>query len=230
MFCFNVEIAEFVDLLSLLLQRTLPANFARDDDFFDYDEGMSNQLENTDEDRQLRLNLVQRIVVAQAILVVITGLLILICLYTGLGWFWFAFISGVFGSSVALVRRTTSGGKVTYFSKDSWLLVLSPLMFGGIMAGVVYILMGSGLISGAEGDGLLKTNLFPSFGPKELLNELAEMTNFLKIRPSTLQDAAKLIVWCFVAGYSENFVTGILSNFDKRATSMIAGSSNSDVE
>lgn len=192
---------------------------------------MSNNIEPTNnDDLQLRLILVRQIVIVQVVMIVVTGLLVPLSLYTGLGWFWFAFIAGIFGSSISLLQRVTKGKSVTYFSKDSWLLLFSPLLFGGIMAGITYILMGSGLISGEGGDGLLKTNLFPSFGPKELISELAEMSNFLKLRPVTLQDAAKLIVWCFVAGYSEKFVTGILTNFDRKASSMIADQNPSDSE
>ena len=182
---------------------------------------MSNTSLPPDSDLELRQVLVKQIFVAQLILIVVTALMVPFSIYAGLGWFWFAFIAGIFGSSVAVLRRVTSGKPVTYFSKDSWALLLSPLLYGGIMAGIAYIMMGSGLVSGAQGDGLLKTNLFPSFGPQDLMNKLAQMSSFLEVRPSSLQDAAKLIVWCFLAGYSENFVTGVLSSFDNRATSMI---------
>lgn len=191
---------------------------------------MSNTTLPTDSDLELRQILVKQIFVAQLVLIVVTALLVPFAIYTGLGWFWFSFIAGIFGSSVAVLRRVTSGKPVTYFSRNSWALILSPLLYGGIMAGIAYIIMGSGLVSGAQGDGLLKTNLFPSFGPKELMDKLAQMSSFLEVRPSTLQDAAKLIVWCFLAGYSENFVTGILSSFDNRATSMIGDRNTVDPE
>lgn len=171
---------------------------------------------NLDPDHELRLNLIKRIFVLQVALVIVTTMMIPLSLRTGLGWFWFAFVSGVFGSSIALLRRVTAGGEVKFYSNSSWVLICSPLLFGGILAGIAYFMMAAGLITGVDGDGLITMNLFPSFGPKEILRDLAEMSNFLKLRPSTLQDAAKLIVWCVLAGYSENFVTGILSSLEAK--------------
>jgi hypothetical protein len=194
---------------------------------FDYYERMSEfHPEELSSEYQLRLGLIKRIFMLQMILVVATALLVPLSIYTGLGWFWFAFAAGIFGSSIALLRRVTRGGSVTFLSENSWVLLMSPLLFGGILAGIAYFFMASGMISGETGSGLLKTNLFPSFGPGEgapsgLMEKPAHMINFLKIRPSTLQDAAKLVVWCLLAGYSENFITGILSTLERRATPLV---------
>ena len=175
---------------------------------------------------QLRLSLIKRVFVLQLILVMVAVLLVPLSLYTGLGWFWFAFAAGIFGSSIALLRRITRGGSVALLSGASWTLLMSPLLLGGILAGIAYFFMASGMISGDTGSGLLKTNLFPSFAPgigsdSDLMEQPAQMANFLKIRPSTLQDAAKLIVWCLLAGYSENFITGILSTLERRASALV---------
>lgn len=32
-----------------------------------------------------------------------------------------------------------------------------------------------------------------------------------------MKDVGKLLVWCFVAGYSESFVTGILKQLESRS-------------
>lgn len=188
---------------------------------------MSDLLPNEpNNEYQLRLTLVKRVFVLQLFLVVTASLLVPITVYTGLGWFWFAFMAGIFGSSIALLRRVTRGGPVAFLSEESWVLLMSPLLFGGILAGIAYFFMASGMISGETGSGLLKTNLFPSFGPgigadSDLMEQPAQMANFLKIRPSSLQDAAKLVVWCLLAGYSEDFITGILSTLERRATAMV---------
>lgn len=39
----------------------------------------------------------------------------------------------------------------------------------------------------------------------------------LRLRPESMQDFGKLLVWCFIAGYSEKFVSGILQTLEERA-------------
>lgn len=100
-------------------------------------------------------------------------------------------------------------------------MLLGPLLYGGILAGIAYFTMASGLLSGESGNGILRTNLFPTFGPDEAMNELAFMKNYLKVRPNTLPDAGKLTIWCLISGYSENFATGILSAMERQGSSFI---------
>ncbi len=48
-------------------------------------------------------------------------------------------------------------------------------------------------------------------------SESSIMQKFLHIRPTTMADSGKLLVWCFISGYSENFITGILRNMESNA-------------
>lgn len=40
-------------------------------------------------------------------------------------------------------------------------------------------------------------------------------SEFFCLRPATTEDLGKLFVWCFLAGYSESFVTGLLSRLEQ---------------
>jgi hypothetical protein len=94
---------------------------------------------------------------------------------------------------------------------------LMPILYGAIMAGLTYLLFMSGILSGNAGAGLLTTNLFPTFNV-DLVDIETEglVKSFLGSRPATLPDLGKLLVWCFLAGYSEKFVIGILGKLEHR--------------
>lgn len=170
------------------------------------------------DDHDLRASLIARIFYIQVALVFVASALIPVSIYVQLGWFWVSFLAGIFGASVALLRTVNRGGDIAHLSNRSWPLLMSPLLYGGILASIAYFLMASGLLSGESGDGILRLNLFPTFGPSEIMNELAHMKNYLKVRPNTLPDAAKLTIWCLVAGYSENFITGVLTTLERQGS------------
>lgn len=76
--------------------------------------------------------------------------------------------------------------------------------------------MGRSVGADAESErhgGLLTTNLFPNFTSSQ--GELVTATAFRNMRPETLQDLGKLLVWCFLAGYSEGFIVGILGRLEQ---------------
>jgi hypothetical protein len=47
---------------------------------------------------------------------------------------------------------------------------------------------------------------------------------FFRMRPATTEDLGKLFVWCFLAGYSESFVTGLLSRLEQTGSRPAGGS------
>jgi len=105
-----------------------------------------------------------------------------------------------------------------YLSSEDWIITASPFLYGGLMATVVYFLMISGLVSGDGGSGLVTSNLFPSFNPGDPLpqGQLLSMDQFRDLRPASVSDGAKVVIWCFIGGYSESFVTGMLSSLERR--------------
>lgn len=160
--------------------------------------------------------LVKRIFAVQVALIILSTILVVIAVRNDLGFFWFAFLAGVFGASVALLRRIPkSDARFVEQALRSWSTTLMPFLYGGMMAAVAYFLFVSRILSGTEGSGLIATNLFPDFASTGKEAGKVSMSDWLTIRPKELPDAGKLIVWCFLAGYSEGFVSGILGRLEQ---------------
>lgn len=164
----------------------------------------------------MRLAVVRRIFIAQLWLVAAFSLAAAVGYFGHVGSLVFALLFGSLGGSIALLRRVR-GAKDTVVAElgadmtSTWM----PLLYGGLMAGVGYLLFLSGILSGDGGSGLFTSNLFPNFtDPDPASDELIK--RFVEIRPATMKDAGKLFVWCFVAGYSERFITGILKQLERR--------------
>lgn len=166
--------------------------------------------------------LIQRIFVAQCTMIGFATVLVQSATRFDIGFFWFAFMGGMFGASLAFLRRVQLGNSALVArAAISWCTTLMPLLYGGMMAAVTYFLFVSGILSGQDGTGLLATNLFPDFGPPKLplsadsaVAERVAVKDWLVLRPTELSDAGKLMIWCFLGGYSESFVTGILGRLE----------------
>lgn len=175
-----------------------------------------------DETTELQRTVVRRIFVVQISLVATILLLLLVGDWFAVkrfGFdFWFAFFAGCMGASVSLRIRTGTDGQVLREAGRSTVDTLMPILYGAIMAGLTYLLFMSGILSGNAGQGLLTTNLFPTFDV-DLVDMRTEgvIKAFLSSRPATLPDLGKLLVWCFLAGYSEKFVIGILTTLERRS-------------
>ena len=85
------------------------------------------------------------------------------------------------------------------------------------MAGVAYLLFMSGILTGEGGHGLFTSNLFPNFTfLPEAEGLRLSMREVVGLRPKGVQDLGKLLVWCFVSGYSESFVVGVLNTLERQ--------------
>ncbi len=115
-----------------------------------------------------------------------------------------AFAAGVVGGFVGLQRRLKSmtNDDLTLLA-NSWVYVcLSPLV-GGILAVVLYVLFISTLVSG---------ELFPKFVPDDQSTQKGFAEIFAVHGDSVAY--AKMLFWSFVSGFSERFVTDIVSKFE----------------
>ena len=112
---------------------------------------------------------------------------------------------GFVGGFVGLQRRLKqmSDDDITLLA-NSWVYIcLSPLV-GGILAVLVYVLFVSGLLAG---------DLFPKFVPDDAVQSVEGLGAIFQIHGKPA-DYAMLMFWAFVAGYSERFVTDIISRFE----------------
>lgn len=111
--------------------------------------------------------------------------------------------TGFMGGFVGLQRRlkdlTISDLQLI---ADSWIYTcLSPLI-GGVLALLLYVLFLSELLSG---------QLFPQFLPDSTTQEATGFSSVFMQHGKGYQEYAKLVFWCFVAGFSERFVTDVLT-------------------
>ncbi len=158
------------------------------------------------------------IFVIQIILILLMGGLFAIGYRNhNMGSFWFALILGSLGASISLMRRINTGKAdfITASTEFKILSTLMPILYGTIMTGIAYLLFMSGILSGENGGGLITTNIFPNFDKTGAFGKTL-MEQFLIIHPYDIKEAGKLFVWCFITGYSEKFITGVLSSMEGR--------------
>ena len=127
------------------------------------------------------------------------------------GFFWFGFLAGCIGASLQFLKLTKKSEQVRAEASRSWIAILMPILYGGVMAGVTYLLFMSKILSGDQ-EGLLSTNLFPTFrsfaDTAGHSNRMPTIHEYLEMRPADIADVGKLMIWCFLAGYSERIRYG----------------------
>ena len=123
------------------------------------------------------------------------------------------FILGVIGGFVGLQRRLKkmSEDDLTLLA-NSWVYICLAPLVGGILAVVTYVLFVSGLLVG---------DLFPHFEPDVVSNASAAKNPGLEVIfaiHGNASDYGKMLFWCFIAGFSERFVTDIISRFENQSS------------
>ena len=115
------------------------------------------------------------------------------------------FLAGQVGGYVGLQGRVkTMSLEDLGLLATSWVYtVLSPLV-GGILAVALYLIFVSELITG---------HLFPVFQPDTGAPDTESIKMLFAHHGQSYVDYAKLMVWSFIAGYSERFVINVISSF-----------------
>jgi hypothetical protein len=115
---------------------------------------------------------------------------------------------GIVGGFVGLQRRLKSlPDEDLALLAESWAAIaLSPIA-GAVLAELVYLLFISGLLQG---------NMFPNFVPDKSDGNAPGLKELFDVHCLTYADYAKVLFWSFVAGFSEKFVTNIISRFESR--------------
>jgi hypothetical protein len=124
---------------------------------------------------------------------------------------WACFGCGLLGGFVSIQQRLKTFGRVELeLLSRSWFQIILIPVYGGIFALVLYV----GLLS-----EIVKGQLFPTFSitPFHSPPTTDDVRDFFsKTYPSSGADLAKLLFWCFVAGFSERFIPQILGNAEPR--------------
>jgi hypothetical protein len=119
---------------------------------------------------------------------------------------WFIIIAAILGSAVNEPFRQNEAHRPTYTWITAYIFWKSAVSV--VFAFLLYLMAIGGLIGG---------DLFPQFietplGQGAPWNMEAFVT---KVDPKTYKDIAKIIVWSFVAGYSEKFVPNLIGKLLK---------------
>lgn len=147
-------------------------------------------------------------------------------------------LTGAVGGFVSLQKRLKSlGTDDLILLANSWVyIVLSPLV-GGVLAILLYVLFISGLVDGDLFPTIVADRV--GFGPGGTsaaalqTSEVARaavaaaenaafarqaaagsLSDLFGVYAASPADYAKILFWCFLAGYSERFVTNIISQFE----------------
>jgi len=113
---------------------------------------------------------------------------------------------GAMGSFISQQRnlKNLSQKDLALFEASNSYALLAPIS-GSVLAGVLYLLFISGMVTGA---------LFPEIVADEN-SKSTGLRILFEIRSDKPSEYAKLLFWSFVAGYSERFVTDIIGRFEK---------------
>ena len=119
---------------------------------------------------------------------------------------WFIIIAAILGSIVNEPFRQGEPHQYTYgwiAAYISWKSAVSV-----VFAFLLYLMAIGGLIGG---------DMFPHFVQTTLAyGEHWNMTNFVTaVKPESYKDVAKILVWSFIAGYSEKFVPNLIGQILK---------------
>lgn len=122
-------------------------------------------------------------------------------------------VCGIIGGFVSLQRRLKdlTLQDLELLANSKICLILSP-MVGGVLAMVLYLIFLAGLLRG---------DMFPEFNPVQTDITVGFPTIFEQYGKHGFSDYAKLLVWAFIAGYSEKFVTNVLGRFEGSAVKTI---------
>lgn len=116
---------------------------------------------------------------------------------------------GILGGLISLHRRlkTMSIYDLRLLGQSWNYTILSPLV-GGLLGCILYIIFISELVSG---------DFFPKFelddADRAKYGTLL-FQDLLEVHAPEVSDYAKLLVWAFIAGFSEKFVVNILGQFE----------------
>ena len=120
---------------------------------------------------------------------------------------WACFGTGLVGGFVSIQQRIKNiGEEELELLSRSWFQILLIPVYGGIFALVLYL----ALLGGIVNSPIFPDFTVPTFSVPPTANDMRNL--FVGTFPTTGVDFAKLVFWCFVAGFSERFVPQIIGS------------------
>jgi hypothetical protein len=155
------------------------------------------------------LRITRRLIILTGIGLALIGLLFGATLFLGQKFMvsWSCLLAGVLGGFVSIQQRLYKiGDEELSLLSASWFQISLIPIYGGLFALVLYVILLSGIISG---------KFFPQFSTPSLTGPVTKdyfISFFRDTYPASGEDLAKLILWCFIAGFSERFVPQIIND------------------
>ena len=119
---------------------------------------------------------------------------------------WACFGTGLVGGFVSIQQRIKNVGEEELeLLSRSWFQILLIPVYGGIFALVLYLAFLGGIVDSP----IFPHFSIPTFSVPPSTDDMKNL--FVGTFPQTGIDFAKLVFWCFVAGFSERFVPQIIS-------------------
>ncbi len=163
--------------------------------------------------RQNTLIITKRLIILSGATLLIISLVFGSSLYFGgkLMMSWVCLMCGILGGFVSIQQRMKdiSTEELNLLAKSWYQALLIPI-YGGIFALVLYLFFISELLTGQ----FFPAFSFPTVSPNGL--DTDSLRDFLtNTYPKTGQDFAKLLIWSFIAGFSERFVPQVITKLTK---------------
>jgi hypothetical protein len=122
---------------------------------------------------------------------------------------WVCFGCGLIGGFVSIQQRLKRiGDEELALLATSWFQIVLIPVYGGIFALVLYV----GLLSKVVTGQLFPVFYIPPFHDPPVHNDVHAF--LAETSPASGPDVAKLLFWCFVAGFSERFIPQIIGKAD----------------
>jgi len=175
--------------------------------------------------RELIMIITKRLVLLTAAAILVVGGVFALPLFIGsrIMVSWLCLLCGIIGGFVSIQQRLKGiSDEELRLLSGSWYQTLLIPIYGGVFAFVLYLIFLSNFIT---------SPMFPSFKypdvPSFGLNYVYFVAFIRETVPKDGPDFAKLLFWCFVAGFSERFVPQIIGDLEGRVRKVSGGSDDS---
>jgi hypothetical protein len=161
------------------------------------------------------LKVTRRLILMTAAALLAISLLFAASLWGGLHFMisWACFGCGLVGGFISIQQRLkhVSNTELSLLAKSWFQISLVPI-YGALFALILYVGFLGQIVTGP----LFPRFYIPAFSKPPVSDDLVKF--FRETSPATGADAAKLLFWCLIAGFSERLIPQIISHTSSDAT------------